>query len=177
MADKEQKTIYNIYGLFGVTLALSIVPTISAASICLVFFLVTLIAAYVLRGRAEENSLIENHMTYVIRTVWIVSLLSVVTVGLATLYMLPRIDYTAFQSCADAIAGQGVAALEAMGMAELQALTQPCVSDFVNMNHNTLLMAALIGGVPLILYMGYRFAKGVSRAAKGYRLANPKSWV
>lgn len=176
MAMSEQKIIYNIYALFGVSIVFSVVPSISAAFVSALFFLIALIAAYVVRGRSDTHSLTENHMIYVIRTIWIASLFAIVTMGFAAAYMLPKIEYLPLQSCMNALASQGTAALESMGIAEAEAIIAPCMEDFMAMNYQVFLVAAFIAGGPLIVYLGYRFVKGIARAAKGYRLADPKGW-
>ena len=176
MAMSEQKIIYNIYGIFGVSIVFSVVPSLSAALVSAIFFLIALIAAYVVRGRAEEHSLTENHMTYLIRTIWIVSLFAVLTMGFAAAYMVPKVQYFPLQSCMDALSSMGSEAIQSMGVAEAENILAPCMEDFMNVNHRLFLHSALIAGGPLIVYLGYRFVKGIARAAKGYRLADPKSW-
>ena len=173
----EQKTLYNLYALFAVSLVLCVVPQASAAMLCLVFFTWLLIAAYIIRRKAEENSLTHNHTTYIIRSLWIGALISMLTTIAASLYMLKNISYEPFQPCANVIAGKGVEALQAMSMMEVYAMAEPCVEGFISFNRHALVMAVLIAAAPALLYMSYRFIRGVSRAVKGYRLANPKSWV
>ena len=132
--------------------------------------------AYSTRKKAEENSLTENHMTYVIRSLWISALFSLITMGAASFYMLGRVDYASFEACANDIAGQGAAAVQSMSSAEAYAMAEPCVEDFINGNYSVFMISMLIAGGPVILYLGYRFLKGLSRALKGYRLADPKEW-
>ena len=38
-------------------------------------------------------------------------------------------------------------------------------------------LTRLVAIGPAILYFVYRVVNGMSRAAKGYRIANPKSWL
>ena len=171
-----QKTILNLYALFGVSLILSILPFASAAVLSLVFFLGVLIAAYVVRKNSEENSLKENHTTFIIRTLWIAAFFSLVTTAIATGYMMAGIDYSPFNPCANALADKGVAWAESASTMEVYAIIQPCVNVFIDFNKTLLINSVLIAGVPLILYMAYRMVKGLSRAIKGYRLANEKSW-
>lgn len=176
-ANPEQKKLYNLYALFGVSLVLCVVPYASAALLCLVFFTWLLIAAYIVRKNAEENSLTHNHTVYIIRSLWIGALISAITGIAAAIYMLGNISYDPFQPCANAIAGIGVETLQAMGGMAIYKLAEPCVADFISFNRNALMVAVLIGAAPPLIYMAYRFIRGVSRAVKGYRLANPKSWV
>ena len=173
----EQKKLYNIYALFGVSLALCVVPSVSAAILCVIFFTWLLVAAYRGRNKAEEHSLTHNHMIFIIRSIWVGVLISVISTIIASLYMFQVIDYGAFNPCADVIAGKGIEALEAMGFSEFYALAQPCMEDFINFNYNALVVSVLIAAGPVLLYLAFRFMKGVSRAVKGYRIADPKSWI
>lgn len=172
----EQKTLYNLYALFGVSLVLCVVPYVSAAILCVVFFTILLISGYVIRGKAEEHSLVDNHATFIIRTLWIGALVSLITTCIASAYMLGSISYDPFMPCAEKIAAMGPSTLESMGMMEVYALAEPCVEAFISFNKQALIVAVAIGALPPLLYLTYRFFKGVSRVAKGYRLANPKSW-
>ena len=175
--NPEKKKLYNIYALFGVSLATSVIPTVSGAVLCLIFFTWLLIAAYRWRKTAEEHSLVHNHSVYIIRSIWIGVLISVVTMIVASLYMLGGIDYAAFNPCIDKITGYSIEALEAMGFAEFYPLAEPCVDGFISANYNILIVSVAIAAGPPLLYLSYRFIKGVSRAVKGYRLANPTSWL
>ena len=171
-----QNRIYHLYALFGVSLILSVIPSGVAALLSMIFFIVLLVVAYVMRNDAEEHSLLENHATFIIRTCWIVALFSLLTMGAASVYIFNYLDYAPFEPCANALAGIDMAELETMGVMEINAYAEPCLHDFISFNFNTLLTAALIAGVPLLLYLGFRFVKGLSRATKGYRLADPKAW-
>jgi len=175
--DPDQKKLYSIYALFGVSIALCVLPYMSAAILSAVFLTVLLIAACSLRKKAEPLSLVHNHMVFIIRSLWIAALMSLFTMLAASFYMFQSIDYGAFNPCADTISGQGIEALEAMGYGEFYTIAQPCIDDFIALNYNTLIVAvAIAGGLPLV-YLGYRFFKGMSRAVKGYRIADPKSWL
>lgn len=174
--NKEQKKIYNLYALFGVSLILSLIPVVSAALLCLLFFTWLLIAAYRTRGKAEEHSLTHNHATYIIRSLWIGAFTSLVTMLAASIYLHFNVNHEPFMPCATNIAELGIAALETMSSAKIYALVEPCVEDFISYNKQQLMMAAVIGILPPLLYIAFRFTKGFMRAAKGYRLADPKSW-
>jgi len=176
-ANPEQKKLYNLYALFGVSLVLCVLPYVSAAVLCLVFFTWLLIAGYIIRGKADEHSLTHNHATYIIRSLWIGALISLITTCAASFYMFGSLDYGTFQPCADTLVGMGAGAVETMGFQEFYTLAQPCIDDFITFNKNTLMVAVGIGAAPPLIYLAYRFIKGVSRATKGYRLADPKAWL
>ena len=173
----EQKKLYNLYALFGVSLILCFIPYVSAAILCLVFFIWLMVAAYVARNKAEEHSLVHNHSVYIIRSLWVGAVITVITMLFASLYMFANIDYGAFNPCAESIAGKGIEALEAMGYGEFYEMSRPCIEDFIALNYNTLIIAVgIAAGLPLV-YLAYRLFKGASRAMKGYRLPETTSWL
>ncbi len=174
---ENQKFILNLYAAFGVSLILSVLPSMPAAILSLVFFVGVLVAAYALRKRTEEHSLGENHATYIIRTLWISAFISLATTAIATAYMINGIDYSTFEPCANNLANKGTAWMENAGTMEVYAIIQPCVESFISFNKTLLMNSVIIAGGPIIIYMAYRMAKGLSRAMKGYRLSNPKSWL
>ena len=173
---EEQKKLYNLYALFGVSLILCVVPYVSAAILCIVFFTWLLIASYIIRGKAEDKSLVHNHTTFIIRTLWIGALISVITTLAASAYMLGTISYEPFQPCAEVIARQGINYLHEMSSEQLYEMISPCVDDFVAYNKQPLIIAVAIGAAPPLIYIAYRFVKGLSRIVKGYRVSNPRSW-
>ena len=171
-----QKAILNLYAALGVSLILSVLPYPAAAVLSMVFFIGVLVAAYIIRKKVEEHSLVENHSTFIIRTLWIGAFFSLVTTAIATAYMLNGVDYSQFQPCANNLAGKGLEWLENAGMMQVYAVTEPCMDSFLYGNKTLLMNAMIIAGGPIIIYMTYRMAKGVSRAMKGYRLSDAKTW-
>ena len=174
--NTQHKAILNMYGLFGASMILSIIPSLTAMTLSLLFFSVLLVMSYALRNKAEPKSLQENHAQYVVRTLWISAFFLLITTSLASIYMIRLLDYAPFSPCADGLLSQG-AALENADAMQIYAQIEPCIEGFIAFNHAALMNATLIAGLPLMLYLGYRFTKGLGRAMKGYRLSNPKSWL
>ena len=175
MATAE-KTILRVYGAFAATLIFMLIPHIGMCVIAILLMLGTTIAAYSVRRKAEPDSLAADHMTFIIRTIWIGSGLAAITTALASGYMLATADMVPLQSCSNH-AAQTMANTGTQDPAAIQALMQPCIDGFVNGNMGVLTNAVIIAaGVPM-LYFAYRLAKGLSRARKGHRLGNVKSWL
>ncbi|MBL4804335.1 MAG: hypothetical protein JKY71_05665 [Alphaproteobacteria bacterium] len=170
-----QSTILNLYAALGVSIILSVLPLASAALLSLLFFLGVLIAAYVVRGDSEKDGLRENHATYIIRTLWIAAFFSIPTALAATAYMQYHIDNTPFDPCFQDLANRGIGWLERADYMDIYEIVQPCIQTYIDVNTTIFINAAIIGGGPILLYMAYRLARGVSRAIKGYRLANPRA--
>ena len=172
-----RKAILNLYGALAASLVLSVLPFVAAAVLSTVFFIGVLIAAYAIRKKAQDHSFCENHATYIIRTLWIAALLSLVTIGIAGAYMMGGIDYAPFESCANMLASKGIAWIESASTMAIYAVVAPCIDGFMNGNRVLLLNAVLIAGGPLMAYLAYRLIKGVARAGKGYRLLDAKTWL
>lgn len=165
-----QRTILQIYAVLAVSLLLSFVPLPSFALLALLTFTGVLIAAYVLRGRAESpDSLVAQHMTYIIRTIWITGLFGVGTLILGSVYMFSQYDPAPLLECVN------VNTLPT-DMIALQAMMQPCIDAFISANMHVFITATIISAGPLVVYLVYRMAKGINRANAGYRPTNLKSW-
>lgn len=172
-----QRRIFNLYALFGVALFLGFLPSITAASLSLLFFLILLVYAYAVRSGAEAESLLENHSTFVIRTIWIASLFTVVTMIIGSVYLIANIDYASFDACAQSAASTlNVESIESSSLIEVYGFMAPCMDGFIADNFLTLIIALIIAAGLPVLYTIYRFFKGMMRAVKGYRLADPKGW-
>jgi len=174
--NSEQKKLYNLYALFAVSMLLAVIPHVAAALLCLVFFTWLLVAGYVVRSRAVEHDLVHNHATFIIRSLWIAALFSLITTILAAFYLLAEIDYSAFETCAESVVAISPERLEQMTMFELQTLVEPCLKPFIEGNKTVFINATLLAGLPALIYLAYRFFTGFMRMIKGHRLAKPKAW-
>lgn len=169
--QNEEKIIKNVYAAFVVSLFMTFLPNLAAAMIAFVLFIGVLIAAYVLRAKSDKHSLMQNHMIYIIRTIWITGLFSLFTITTGSIYLLANYDPSLLQSCADNIVNRGSTDIVAM-----EAMLKPCMDDFMRVNMGVFLTATIISAGPLIIYMLFRMAKGIARAAKGHRIGDNKSW-
>ena len=172
----EEKTILRVYGAFAATLLFMLVPHIGMCIIAMSMLLGTMIAAYNVRRKAEAHSLAADHMTFIIRTLWIGSGLALITTALASGYMLATADMVPLQSCSDR-AAQTIINTGTTDTAALQAMMQPCIDGFISGNMGVLINAVIIAAGAPMLYVADRLAQGLSRARKGHRLGNVKSWL
>lgn len=168
MENKEQKIVTNIYAALSVSLVMSFLPMMTAAGLALLMFTGVLVASYVLRGRAPHASMTADHMTYIIRTIWISGLLSLITMSAACLYIYNTVDPSAILQC---LGGSVPADLNAT-----MDTVKPCMTAFISDNLLALINATLVGAGPVVIYMVYRIIKGLSRATKGHRIGDVKNW-
>lgn len=169
MEDKTHTGMINLfYGFLIVSVVLNFIPNMYALAASVMLWLVTLIAAYLYRARDSEDGLMYNHMTYLIGTIWIGTTLIVIGAGIAGWWVFNEGDRTAINGL--------MTSLQTTGVLD-EATTQMFTDQYISDNKNLLLTASAIGVGPAILYFVYRVSNGLSRAAKGYRIANPKSWL
>ena len=168
MSSTETKTITHVYAVLTVSLLMSFVPMVGAAALAMILFIGVWIAAYVLRRKTSHDSLLADHMTYIIRTIWITGLFALITTSIASAYILNVYDPSALLGCTGNVS--------TTDMAALKAAVQPCVDAFVSVNMPYFVKGTIIAGGPLVVYMAYRLAKGLSRATKGHRIGDVKSW-
>lgn len=157
--DKERKNIIWLYAAFTAGFLMTFVPFAAMALFGTFLFLVVLIAAYIYRFRAEKDSLMENHATFLIRTMWIGSLY--LTAGIIGAYLLA--DHSGIYALVRDIQS---------GMIPTETYLMSLFQDYVRANAVVFLLT--LG--PGTLYFLYRFTRGFERAYKGYRVAKPKSW-
>lgn len=163
--EKEHKTVIHIYSAFVASLVMQVLPSSALQFFGALLFLAVLIMAYILRKKADDRSLIENHMTYIIRTIWIWSLCLMVAMVAAVLWIVTSGGHNILGSAVDDIMISGMMPSDA----EMKAVFNRFLV------HNMVALIVTLG--PCIIYIAYRLSKGLSRALKGHRIGNVKSWL
>lgn len=176
-AAPGRNLVLYVYGAFGICLVSSFLPLLEAAIVSIFLLAAVLIAAYIIRAKSEEGSLPENHMTFIIRTIWIAGIISIVSISSGCAFMLMDIDNAPLGPCIDQILGLDPAQAQGMSTLALYQMFGPCLDEFIKVNFMVLIISAAIAGAPILVYLLYRYIKGLSRAIKGYRIANQKSWL
>lgn len=175
--DPEKKKILNLYAAMGISMALTLVPNFTVATVAGIFLMGVLISAYFTRRNVEIHGLAGNHCTYIIRTIVLSAVFSLITMTIASLLILPGIDYSAIEVCANDFANQNLDRMTSVSYGDLFSQSQPCMDEFMNANYQGFVMYAALAGGPILIYFLYRFTKGLSRAIKGYRVPDPKAWL
>lgn len=172
--DIEQKKIIRLYAAFGAGLAMSFAPFLVAALVSAALLIGVLFIAYVLRTDAEQGSLTENHATFIIRTIWIGSFFTLITLSIASIYLFKVLNNAPLQPCVDQILSMaGPAAIESFVM---NFMGTKCWADYWQTNLMAFIVAFVITAAPVVVYFVVRYVRGVTRAMRGYRVANPKAW-
>lgn len=177
-SDIDPRRAYNLYALFGVVILLSLVPTVSGFLAFLIMATILIIMGYKYRGPKDEKDkdFNESHASFILRSIAGVSLLMSVTLTLGILYILGAIDYSAFDPCAQNIVslGSDPAAISNDAILKLAA---PCMDAFIAANKSAFITAMLITALPPLLYIGWRFVFGLSRALKSQQIEQPYKWI
>ena len=153
----------QVYFVFALGLFFQFVPNEVLGLTGLFLLLAVMIATYIIRSRAQANDLNHNHMTYIIRTFWIGSLYLSVGILIASVLIYPKIDLTPLYNILEG----------------RSAVTDPdtLMAELFRINKDLLLYIGLPLVAPGIVFFIYRCVYGVSRAAKGHRVAKVNSWL
>lgn len=174
--DRLQKSVLNLYAMFGASCILSVLPYPSAAFLSLVFFVVVLSWAYSIRKSAKAHSFAWIHADYLIRTIWVSGLFALITTVIAGIYVTNGLNHAAFDACANDLASKGPEWIAAAGYQGIYDVIQPCIHGFIALNETLLINGVIIAGGPVLIYMGYRLYKGLHKALGGYILPENKNW-
>lgn len=166
--EQQQKTINGLY--LGLILAsiLSFVPFTLPQIFAVILLLVVLVAAYIYRLSVGKDTLLHNHMTYMIGTIWIGTTFLVIGMAIAGVWVYQYGDHTVVHNTMLQMQS---------GMIPTESQIYGLIDEYMRSNMALVINAALIFVGPGILYFVYRIAKGYSRAMRGYRMANPRSWL
>lgn len=154
--DKERKTILTAYGLFAAMMAVSFIPSAWAAVTATILYFIALAFPCHARKRAAAGSLTGNHMTYIIRTIWIASFMAVVTVAAGVCYVLALYDPASIDACAQNLMSGSMD-------------TEACIADFMDANGNVLFAGGLIAAAPVAVYCLWRLFRGTNAALRNVR--------
>jgi uncharacterized membrane protein len=173
--DPDQKKVIQLYAAFGAGLLLAVVPFFMAAFFSLIFIFGVLIAAYLMRPGISPESLIHNHATFIIRTIWIGSFIGMLTIVTGSIYLFYALDNTPLDPCIQQFMALGPETLlgDLKGM---QGIFYGCYKEYASRNFMAFIISAAIAGIPVLLYFIVRYARGLSRALNGYRIAKPEAW-
>ena len=167
-AVKEQKTIMQFYGALVASLLCNFVPIAVVQGFGFCLFLVVLIAAYIYKARASLDSLLYNHMTYLIGTIWVGSTLIVIGMGIASYWVYSEGDHTLIQQMMNNLNN---------GVMMSEAQMHDLFMNYIHQNKMLLIKATACTIGPGMLYFIYRISLALNRASNGYRLAKPASWI
>ena len=157
---KKDKNIVTFYGLLIISTLMNFVPSIAIQTIGGILFFVTFIATYILRAKFDKDSMHYAHCAYIIKTVWIFSLMF--TVGI--ILSVATADHSAIMSIVNQINA---------GAIPTETATIGSIKKFGLDN----IILFLIIFLPMIVYLLYRFGKGINIILKNKPTMNLEGWL
>lgn len=155
--DALRKKILSVYAMVAAGSIMMLIPVslipLAGFSCAMVGF----ITAYLYRWRAGDNSLMSEHMTFVIRTVWWASLILLVGMGLFASVLMSNGDLSMIHD---------LVAQAERGLVPTESDIQMMQAAFVQANKRLIAVAAIICLLPYPLYLVVRMVNGVRRVCK-----------
>lgn len=167
MTDTGQKSILRLYAAMAAAVVLQCLPVPVLQIVGVVLMLGALGRVYGLRRSADPESLVFNHMTFLIRTVWISALFLLAGFASASVWFYQVADHSTIHAAVDSVLG---------GTIFDEAQIVGVLETYKDANLRLLILASVFAAAPAVLYFTFRTVKGLSRAARGYRIASPKGW-
>lgn len=152
----EKKNILIYYGVFFISFVIAIIPVSVASVFATMICACVLAAIYVERAKADKESFIYNHMTFLIKSFWRGNLYLLITLTIALIYLLFISNYDTFGTCVDAM----LHALNKGNFSRMGTLAHACEQLFFKQNSVHLKTAAVIAFAPIVVYLLYRCTYG-----------------
>ncbi len=159
-SDKEKRKILILYVVFFISFLAAIIPISVASIFATMICICTLSIIYSIRSNAEEDSLADNHMTYLIRTFWRANLYLIIMFFLAATYLLIFADYIPLHPCIRHIENHFLHLARHGDLQQFASGFAPCQKDFFLNNQRHLIISALIAFSPTLVYLLLRCLRG-----------------
>lgn len=166
---REVRRIVNVYAALSAAIVAQFIPhiTIQLIGVCL-FGLVWLAVIIIRRLAKDPDGLTKNHMTFILKTIWVGSLLLTIGTTLGSAYIYEFGDNTVIYDFLNRISAGSL-----IGFYDIEGV----IKMYMIRNKSLIIMTAIASFGPCIIYIVYRLVGGVSRAKKGHRIGNPKAWI
>lgn len=157
--EKDQKTTLQIYLAYIIAVICNVIPSSTVQTFGLILFIVIFAATYFYRGKSPADSFIHNHMQFIIKSIWVSSL--ILLIGMIAAYFMAdhTIVYQTYETIMNGI-----------------FLTQDQINGFVMDYMRANIFTFVVTLMPSLIYLAYRLAKGILHARKGYIVPHSKSW-
>jgi uncharacterized membrane protein len=158
--DKEQKTTLQLYYAYIASIICNVIPSSTVQTFGLILFIIIFIATYIFRSKAKDKSFMHNHMHYIIKSIWISSLILII--GMIAAYFMAdhSIIYNIMENAKNGL-----------------VLTQDQLNSILMNYMRANLLVFIVTLTPCLIYLAYRLSKGIVYAKGGYIVPNLKSWI
>lgn len=163
----EKEKVLSLYLIFFGSVFLAFLPYPAVSFLSIIVCICTLSVIYALRSRAEEDSFLESHTNFIIRTFWRMNLILLYSLGASALYFSLFADYLALAPCIKYIDGHSTFILRHASVPLLSKIFVVCKESFMKENFVHFLITAFIAFSPTVLYLLTRYLKGWVLASRG----------
>lgn len=167
--EKNRNIILAFYAAMSLAVILCSTTNFDLQNIGYTLIIILLIIAYIARAKLPRNeSFEENHLTYIIRSIWVYSSIAAIGMTIMAIILVQKGNMDSIYQLGDVYMGGGEP-----NEAQMKAAFEAYITD----NKNLILEQYLIWLFPVQLYLVWRIFHGGGRAFKSYRIANPKKWL
>ena len=154
--ERERSQLVGLYMLFFFSLFITVIPVTPASVFSFMLSVCTIAGLYSIRLKTEEDSLLENHMTFMIRTFWRSFLVFLSGAFIGLLFLLASLDYTPIAPCGEVFFN----ALNRFAFTTMAKTIDICGELLYEENVRNFTITALIAFSPVLLYLVYRCVIG-----------------
>ena len=166
--EKNRNTILVFYAVLSLVVILTSLTDFKMQNIGYSLVTIELIVAYIARARWPKNESFEqNHSTFIIKTIWIYTVLFTIGAVAASYQIWDQGNRDAIQATIDDLMAGGQPSEDSFNASMNQYLVD---------NRALVMKFTRLWLCPAQLYLVWRILQGGERAFKGYRIANPKRW-
>lgn len=166
----ERSRVLTLYLVFFGSILLLFVPSIYGALIGLFVCLMTLVGIHSVRSNAEEDSLTQNHMTFLIRTFWRTNLFLLYSAIVSSVYLVLFAEYKNIGNCMVTLPDLFVDAVNYMNFNNFNKAINYCGVKFEKDNSLHVIITLSIALGPSAFYLIWRYLRGWSFASKNKRI-------
>lgn len=165
--DKVRLRILSLYALFVLVLVFGFFPYALLQNVSIWLCLLLIVLAYVFRARAQDDDLEHHHAQYIIRSVWVFSLIALVGMFGAGFAIGREADSSALDDLLSLVQTGGMVS---------EKDVESAFQRYFETNEALIFRRFLLFMAPAQLYAAWRLVRGLPRAMRGYRVSHPKSW-
>ncbi len=171
---KEQHSLFSFYAVFFLSFVCAFIPVGFVFVFSIMICVCTLATIYAVRSKSEEDSLTENHCSFLIRTFWRTNLYLLISTLISLLYLLIMIDYMPLKPCLQYLERHLLSAITNWNYAAIGKILKACYAPFIVSNSKTMLAGTFLAIFPPLSYLIFRFGRGIKYLIRSKRLPNKK---
>lgn len=170
---KERHIIYASYAVFFSSFCFIFTFNMAVSVFAIMINVCALAAIYSLRAKSDEDSLLENQCTMLIRTFWKTNLFLLIFAALAMFYLLIAVDLLPLKPCLSFLEHHIKRGFSSWNGQTSSVVLDACFQSFLKNNSNTLISGSFIAFSFPLSYLIFRLGRGL-KYLSGSRLLPDK---